>query len=155
MEEIKTSELLIGEGILDWNRFERVSDRYGAIGLRKSVTDDRQVKLTKYDGFGILHVKIIETRETAHIGDFFRGVSPTVPKMEEKFVLGRGNIFYYTKVYDGDEYDYVGVKPDDTSKSDWLNIDKLYHCHNQTVKAYFSRVSDILPQITIDEDMAP
>lgn len=140
MEE---NAILIGYGALSWPRYERVSDRYGYISLFDSDSEDRVIsagahldikKITELvNQTGRLVAKVIEARKSTHIGDLFRGFSPTKPKKEEEIELGTGKLSHLVQ----DGIDTVGLKPEDGREEDWLNPERLYRAHEQTVNLYF------------------
>ena len=141
----------IGTGVLQWGRAERIGDRYGAVCLHKDMSSgepDNVVDLDnkEIDGaLGTLIAVILETRESGHIGDLFRGFQPGGAEVGDTIVLGRGNVFFtdspHNEGYDY-EWDVVGVKPADSSvnrdrETDWLDAGHLYQCHEQTVELFF------------------
>jgi hypothetical protein len=119
----------LGTGVLDWEREERISDRYGLVELLHGPFS--RVKLTRVTEQ--LHGKLIaivrEVRESPHIGDLLHGVKPTTPEVGERIELGIGAIFF--------EDDAVGLMPDDHRTTLWLDIHALYRVHRQTVTLYF------------------
>lgn len=135
----------IGTGVLNWQRSERVSDRYGAIHLTidqttlEHATSDNAPEST-YIHFdpsligqkGKLMAKVMEARDSYHIGDLFRGVFPTKPEIGEELELGIGTLFI--------DEDEIGLKPDDGRDHDWLEINALYRLHNQTVELSFEPI---------------
>lgn len=128
---------LIGIGNLNWRRYERVSDRYGSICLYKSQESEETVVLNKYHGYGKLTAIIKEIRPSNHIGDMFRGLHPSTPQINDTIELGEGELFY-----NADEFgEMVGLKPNNSRTSDWLNPKNLYKCHNQTVELWFEDVT--------------
>jgi hypothetical protein len=119
----------LGTGVLDWEREERISDRYGLVEL--FLRPGELVKLNRVTEqlHGKLFAIVREVRESHHIGDLFHGVGPTVPEVGERVELGTGAIFF--------EDDAVGLVPDDYRTTLWLDIRGLYRLHNQTVTLYF------------------
>ncbi len=140
-------EIELGVGVLTWARGERVSDRYGSVFLmpegQNSIHHDgsanisllRPSTISTTDGRGRLIVEILETRESTHIGDFFRGFSPTTPEVGDRLILGEGTLFFET----ADWGDQVGLLPDDDRECDWLCPTVLYKAHEQTVRLLFER----------------
>lgn len=131
-------DLVIGEGILTWNRGERISDRYGTIYLMagggNSLVGEDEVHrpvLRTPDGepLGHLVAEVVATRESTHIGDLFRGIFPSTPTVGDLISLGTGRLFR-------EEYS-VGLRPEEARDSDWLDPCALYRCHEQTVKLWF------------------
>ena len=135
----------IGTGVLTWTRYERIGDRYGAVYLIDRQPEDyfadekyRYPVLTEItdEPFGRLTAKVLETRESGHIGDLFRGLFPTTPEVGEEIVLGEGYLFY---AHDGDIFT-VGLDPRDGRASDWLDPRALYRAHEQTVELWFEHL---------------
>ena len=126
---MEATKQLLGVGRLNWNRGERITDRYGAINLWRD--EDNTIALPKkFEGqIGQLIAVVKETRQSTHIGDLFRGLFPITPKVGETFVLGEGA--YFTNG------DTVGLRPDDRRNTDWLDPEILYKLHAQTVELYF------------------
>lgn len=122
----------IGTGVLDWDRGERISDRYGSVrlfdqpGPRKLPVGLRQENGGKH---GRLVAVVRETRDSAHIGDLFHGVFPSKPNVGEMILLGEGILFF--------QDDAVGLVPDDGRETLWLDIRALYRLHSQTVTLFF------------------
>ena len=128
---------LIGTGILSWPRYERIGDRYGLVGLFPRDNEDEDalpMDIVPLDGFkGQLIAKVLEARKSKHIGDFFRGFFPTTPEVGEEIILGEGTVFYEAV----DDEIFIGLKPEDGRKTDWLDPEKLYRAHQQYVELYF------------------
>jgi hypothetical protein len=137
-----TAAVTLGEGALTWPRGERVSDRYGTVGLMATgqsygdyfadyaFVDVHQVP---EGSRGRLRATVLETRDSGHIGDLFRGLFPTTPEVGEVIDLGSGVVFY-ERVEDAP---YIGLRPDDGRTSDWLDPQALYRTHEQTVRLEF------------------
>jgi len=89
-ETVKMSEdVMLGEGVLGWNREERVSDRYGSVILFTNAIQGCSSSLSmtgkvKEGAYGELIAVVVETRASYHIGDLFRGIFPSTPN--EKFL---------------------------------------------------------------------
>lgn len=122
----------IGTGVLDWDRGERISDRYGSVqlfdnpGPRKRPVELRQ----EQEGMrGHLIAVVRETRDSPHIGDLFHRVFPSTPSVGDNIVLGEGTLFFQDNA--------VGLVPDESRKTLWLDIRALYRLHNQTVTLFF------------------
>jgi hypothetical protein len=119
----------LGTRMLDWEREERISDRYGVVELfHESGVPVELTPVTEQ-----LHGKLIaivrEMRQPSHIGDLFHGVRPSVPEIGERIVLGIGAIFF--------EDGGVSLMPDDHRPRLRLDIHALYRVHRQTVTLYF------------------
>lgn len=138
--------VLLGEGRLNWPRYERVSDRYGSVLL-----DDANGATVDFSGApigmkGRLIASVIETAESDHIGDLFHGFAPETPEVGEEMVLGSGTLFVDVDRTE-DDLTTVGVSPDQRdrtfrgepleSNEFWLDPEKLYRCHWQVVALFF------------------
>ena len=123
------SKKLLGVGVVNWDRDERVSDRYGLVKLTVDPSSDDTISLKKVRGKGKLIAKILETRQSPHIGDLAHGIKPGGSKEGEELILGTGTAFY--------EDGCIGLKPDDGRLEWWLNPKMLYKAHYQTVELYF------------------
>lgn len=133
----------IGTGRLNWPRGERITDRYGLVSLydrRWSVMLDRD-DVESFDGRrGRLVATVVETRESSHIGDLFRGIAASTPEVGDRLVLGEGTVFI-EPIRDNDKtiagYG-IGLRPDDDERGhDWLDPEVLYRIHDQTVLLRF------------------
>lgn len=130
---LKTS---LGTGLFSWNRHERVSDRYGAVTLLDGNDKAIQAVPANLIGHkGKLIAEVRETRQSQHIGDFFRGLSPETPEIGESITLGTGTLF--EEPAEGQANRAVGLKPEKRRESDWLNPKAMYRCHDQTVELFF------------------
>lgn len=136
--------MLIGHGRLDWNKAERITDRYGSIHLSNANSIYKFKTPERISGkHGSLVAIITETRKSLHIGDLFRGIFPETPNIGDRIVLGVGTVFF--------EDGCIGLKPDEPRESDWLDPHMLYRCHSQTIELYFEdedEVSTLLPDQT-------
>lgn len=140
---MNTNAILLGQGSLSWPRMERVSDRYGYISLYDSNSQEEKIANGAYlnvekikalsPKIGQLVVQIIETRQSTHIGDLFRGFAPVKPEENEEILLGKGKLSYLVQ----DGIDTVGLIPSDERRIDWLDPKMLYRSHEQTVMLYF------------------
>jgi len=127
-----TKKIILGTGVLNWNRDERVTDRYGTVKLYKGARPDhdKEVPLVQTKGYGKLCATVLETRDSYHQGDWIRGLSPGGAKMGMTVVLGTGTIF-------SEGISVVGLAPLKKRYSDWLNPRSLYKLHHQTVSLWF------------------
>ena len=147
-----TTAVTIGEGVLTWRRGERIGDRYGAVSLMaeggNSLSAERVAWLPLTTATtaprkvlggqrGRLEAHVLATRQSTHIGDFFRGFSPSTPEVGEVIVLGGGTLFFEEHRDDGPRYAAVGLRPDDDRTTDWLDPPALYRAHEQTVRLLF------------------
>lgn len=122
----------LGTGVVDWERAERISDRYAVVELFEGPRPHSTIvklKRIKEGLHGTLMAVVRETRTSDHIGDLFHGVETSTPVAGERVALGTGALFY--------EDGRVGVRPDDARTTLWLDIQALYRVHNQTVTLYF------------------
>ena len=140
------TRIMLGRGRLNWPGSERRSDRYGLVTLLSPPPDGTQRggPMPVYGATlpwavalpvgrrGRLIAVAVETRESEHIGDLFRGIGPTTPDVGEEIVLGAGEVFAQEI-----EGLYVGLRPDDGRDSDWLDPRALYRAHDQTVDLFF------------------
>lgn len=131
--------ILLGTGQMSWHRGERITDRYGSIGLFVNhLTDTIELPLAidNEGKTGKLIAIVTEARKSGHIGDLFTGHGPSIPEAGEEIVLGEGTLF--TEWYDS--YFYLGLRPDDGRKYNWLDVKNLYRAHDQTIELYFEEV---------------
>lgn len=122
---------VLGEGRLNWRPSERVSDRYGSVGLweRGKEVGEFLPIAPVVEGRGRLVAEVLEARQSSHMGDFFRGFFPETPEVGERIVLGEGLVFF--------EEGHVGLYPEDERESDWLDPKMLYRTHDQDVRLIF------------------
>lgn len=115
-----TQTIDIGTGVLGWHKSERVSDRYGSVGLFATAggqsLSDAYLVATEGLPFGetvMLKGEVLETRQSGHIGDLFRGDGPPdgddAVTVGSIVTLGTGEL---VRIIHGDYGPYVGVKPD-------------------------------------------
>jgi hypothetical protein len=126
----------LGTGVFNWNRKERISDRYGLVKLFDKLSPTaREIALhqIKEGMYGRLVAIVRERRSSRHIGDFFHRVSPTTPQVGERVILGEGTLFF--------EDSGVGLLPLDGRETLWLDITALYRVHDQTVTLFFEDFS--------------
>jgi hypothetical protein len=136
---------LLGTGALTWNRGERVSDRYGMVYCADSNSEGKTINRTAKMHLeaiksvagqkGRLIAVVLKTRQSTHIGDLFRGISPVTPEVGEEIVLGEGKFVHEKNEYADDEK--VGLSPEDGRENDWLIPQKLYRAHEQDVNLFF------------------
>lgn len=136
---------LLGTGILNWSRSERVTDRYGTVHLTQEAMVDPMNGNLGYvpmdtrpyvHKHGNLVAIVKQNRHTPHCGDLFRGIYPPDPPVAigTQLTLGSGTLF--EEINDDGGF-CVGLKPDKKRDSDWLDPEVLYQLHNQTVELYF------------------
>jgi hypothetical protein len=122
----------IGTGVLDWDREERISDRYGSVMLIDRPQSSRKplsLRRSNEGKHGQLLAVVREVHESAHIGDLFHEVYPSKPNVGDIILLGEGTLFFVA--------DRVGLLPDDNRSNLWLDIHELYRVHSQNVTLFF------------------
>lgn len=132
LKELPDHAIVLAEGELNWNRIERVSDRYGTVRIFVPSTESpaSQIKRKYLGQHGTLVVKVVEPRESTHCGDWARNIRPKTPERNDIFVLGTGTLF----MEENNHYEDIGVKPDSGKQSDWLNPYALYNVHESVVR---------------------
>lgn len=134
----------IGSGIFSWNANERRSNRYGYIFLDKENYDHDATATLYFDkalaaklcGKKVkMHAVVTASRQSGHIGDFFLGIFPTQPEVGEHVDLGVGILDYQPE-----HSDMVGLKPLDGRTELWIDPDKLYRLHDQTVDLFIEEI---------------
>lgn len=130
---------VLGVGQLNWPRRERVSDRYGVVGLYNDAhwqagCKAHMLRVSTLAGrVGTLRAVVLETREADHIGDLTHGWHPGGAQVGDVIELGTGKLI--TAFYEGGHY--VGIEPLDGRTTQWLDGPALYKCHSQTVRLEF------------------
>jgi len=122
----------LGTGVLNWDRMERISDRYGLVKLLDKpdpFSNEIALRRIKKGMYGRLVAIVRETLKSTYIGDFFHHVFPTKPEVNELIVLCEGMLFFA----DND----VGLLPPDGRETLWLDITALYRAHEQTFTLFF------------------
>lgn len=101
----------LGQGVLNWSRYERIGDRYGTVNLTSGGDDwpsaREQFKDAPLGSHGTLKAEILEGRQSQHIGDLAHGLvdkGPLEPGTEVE--LGHGKLFI------DEEMSGIGLKPD-------------------------------------------
>ena len=141
-----TTMIVVGQGVLTWPSVERISDRYGTVGLMAEGSNSWtagdpgwvDVHRALPEGRrGRLQALVLTTRKSNHIGDFFRSLYPSTPEVGDVIVLGDGTVFHgWARDAHGDGA-LVGLVPDDSRDTDWLDPAQLYRAHEQTVELQF------------------
>lgn len=150
------SAVLLGQGRLTWSRYERIGDRYGAVSLMMdgdSLNDVGQwapIAAEHVGEHGTLTAEVLETRDSTHIGDLFRGFFPETPAVGERIVFGQGWLFTERADWGATQ---VGLRPDDGRAVDWLDPQMLYRAHEQTVRLLFT--PDPVDQPKAEEGESP
>lgn len=128
----------LGTGVLSWPAAERRSDRYGTVMLCTDAGETTSGYVNPaarpVGQRGRLVAEVLETRESFHIGDMFRGFYPETPAVGETVVLGDGTFFVESTDWGAV---LMGLRPDDSRHSDWLDPKALYRTHDQTVRLTF------------------
>jgi hypothetical protein len=137
------TKILIAKGALTWNAPERRSDRYGTVYVHDLNSEEKKINSgsimlneiikSLVNKKGTLLCEVLETRQSTHIGDLFHGVFPVTPAVGETVILGEGTLFTEEQFNSF----VVGLKPADGRTELWLDINKLYRVHEQTVNLYF------------------
>lgn len=134
-----TDAVILGTGVLSWPRSERVSDRYGCVWLMADATQEQVlggvagVAEPHVGQRGRLVARVIEARQSHHIGDLFHGVRPRTPEVGAEIQLGEGELFVQQEELGWS----VGLRPDDGRDRLWLDLRALYDAHLQTVELRF------------------
>ncbi len=144
----KPKPIIIGAGVLNWARAERISDRYGIVflqplsgGYMNAPTSEAAKEfipvVRQHEGKRGKLVAIVQaTRESGHIGDLFHGIGPRTPKVGQRITLGEGTLWF--EPVEGVKELGVGVRPA-VEENPWMNMRSLYDCHDQTVQLVFIR----------------
>ena len=152
----------LGHGVFAWNGEERRSDRYGAFVMSDSPYASKpaakaktnQTLLNSLVGKRVrLVAKVIENRESGHLGDLFHKISPTKPEVGEEIDLGVGTLLTEPSWEEGTPC--IILKPGDGRPTLWLDPRKLYRLHDQTVDLYVEETTDPFseaPDLTLKED---
>ena len=120
----------LGIGVVDWDKNEEASQRYGAIKLLVRPHGGPTISFyhSYYQGRKArLIAKVFDTRD-------YPGSSAAV---NENVVLGEGALFFQKKK-NGNEY--VGLKPQGGQKKNWLDVSQLESVHMQSVELYFQLI---------------
>lgn len=149
---------LVGHGVFSWDAAERRSNRYGSIHLDdvpyngvKVCSSYLRVLLLPVGKRVRITAKVVEARDSGHIGDLFLKISPSRPEVGEEVDLGVG-VLETAKGYDGTLS--LVLQPNDGRKELWIDPRKLYRLHDQTVDLYVEETSDPFseaPVISCDE----
>lgn len=128
-------------GQFNWNGLERRSDRYGGIMLLGAHDDwdspAPRVSLDPLLCFIGQRVKItarvLETRNSYHVGDLSRGIYPTKPDIGWVVELGIGTV---RDIEDVGGHDHLLFQRDGRPDNgpDWMDPAVLYKLHCQTVE---------------------
>lgn len=131
------------KGIFIWDGYERRIDRYGYVTVDDCNYDQTAKIRAEVSDLGDLHrldmqrvsieVLVLETRESGHIGDVFRGIRPSTPEVGEVFSLGEGRLDVVPSGWSAIGRE-IGLVPDDGRKTDWFDPHVLYKLHDQTVE---------------------
>jgi hypothetical protein len=139
----------VGHGIVGWSSTERRSNRYGSINLGSegysgngTTTNGMNVdRLLTMRGKRVkVMCKVIEARDSAHIGDHFLNIMPTTPDVGEDIVVGVG-VLDLELSFDGVSYDLV-LRPNDGREELWIDPRVLYRLHDQTVDLYIKETEE-------------
>jgi hypothetical protein len=136
----------LGHGVFTWSGSERRSDRYGAFNLCAEPYEGKVVTQVTYDKalakeledkrVRVL-VKVVETRESGHLGDIFLGILPSTPEVGEEVDLGVGILHTEPCEWDKKVTSTFLVPGDPpTRETFWFDPNKLYRLHDQTVDVF-------------------
>lgn len=136
----------LGHGVFTWSGEERRSDRYGAFNLCAEpyegapvsrITYDKALAESLEDKRVRILVKVVETRTSGHIGDFFLGIRPSTPEVGEEVDLGVGILHTESCEWDKKVTSTFLVPGDPpTRETFWFDPNKLYRLHDQTVDVF-------------------
>lgn len=146
MPEQKTDSVILGRGVLFWDRKERLSQRYGTVFVmpdgvtskspRAYMTSliEPDIAYKWKDHYGDLIALVVQTRPSTHPGDPAREITPRTPEVGQSLILGNGTLFLEANNPAGLA---VGLRPEDGRARDWLFIRSLYDAHEQIVDLVF------------------
>lgn len=137
-------------GAVTWNSTERRSDRYGGIALQEKAVDvnngetSPSIKLDAFRPFlgkqARLTATVIESNESCHIGDLFRGISPSKTPVGETIDLGTGLVAGIEELPDITSLLFCR-KGQEFGKTDWMDPVQLYRLHDHVVDLTLEEVS--------------
>jgi hypothetical protein len=127
-----TRDVILGEGVLNWQREERICNRYGAVHLETRAGSDTFAAFRNIPAGqpGVLVARILENGEPG-----FMAVGRELPLPEPGTVvmLGMGVLFRESP----DGIPSVGVEPQDGRRENWMDPDTLAVVHQQVVRLEF------------------
>lgn len=141
--------LKIGHGVFNWSRDERVSNRYGVFYLISTPMYMAACTTAFMDANAMqpflgkrvrIVCKVLETRDSPHVGDLALGISPFTPNVGEEITLGVGNLI--RKDYPEDPFMGIGLQPEDCREQLWIDPRILYRLHDQTVDLYLEETDE-------------
>lgn len=135
----------LGTGVLTWHAGERRTDRYGTVFLMPAGCNSRGLgippSLVRFNPAlaatcGQIAARVMETRDSTHVGDWALGVFPSRPEVGELVALGEGTLFFEERPEGGHA---VGVRPALAGGREhhWMEPAALYRVHEQTVELLF------------------
>ncbi len=117
----------IGDGVFTWPRYERITGRYGLMGVTDLIGSPIGLPGLQPPGsLGRLEVEIVDTRPSPF-------QSPPIPKAGDRFEFGPG--YFFTGCSDG--ITWFGLQPVEPREENWLDPKKLNQCHGQVVRVYW------------------
>jgi len=128
---------IVGLGIFGWWPEERHVHRYGSFFLSDKTSDEAVSTQSHLEDLSSLvgkrvkiQCRVIEARESVHIGDRYLDIYPTTPVAGEVIELGVATLGLET------EYSETSIimEPGDERSYFWIDPHKLYRLHNQTVE---------------------
>lgn len=120
----------LGIGILDWGRWERCMDRFGAIYLDGCELDIKL--LHDLEGcVGTLVAEVADVRDDERVWSSFG-----LPLLGQEICLGCG-ILFVLPAFESGMSSRVGLMPVDNKRSEWLNMQALFMAHGHKVRLWF------------------
>lgn len=140
----------VASGIFMWSAMERRSRRYGgfymsanSFGGNAAALPDINIKALS--GFVNKRVRIkcvvTENRESGHVGDAFLDILPSKPEVGETVDLGVG-ILELAKTDFESDYTVIVLRPLKNRDELWIDPNKLYRLHDQTVTVFVKETAD-------------
>lgn len=130
----------VGHGIFCWNGSERRGDRYGAFVVGYAPYEGNERVAAHLDIAALrplvgkrvhVHVAVVKTRQSGHLGDLFHGWIPSTPNEGEIVDLGVGMLGLEDAGWDS--LTAVVLEPEDGRTTFWIDPRKFYRLHDQTV----------------------
>lgn len=134
---------VLGTGPLNWDRGERVSNRYGFVSFQESDSWDKPIAPWTLDTAllrqlagtrGRLVAKIVTSRASTHMGDIVLGAFPRQRPKGTRLVLGEGLLRIGRA--EGEGSLRFGVEPAGGA-TPWMNVRALYDAHENVVQVTF------------------
>lgn len=135
---------VLGTGALNWDRSERVSNRYGFVAFFETDSRDAYIAPWTLDTVllrrlagtrGRLVAKVVTSRVSTHIGDLSLGAYPRQRPEGTRLVLGEGLLRIGSAAGAGGSMRF-GVAPE-AGEYPWMNVRALYDAHENVVCVTF------------------